>query len=267
MRWLPLGLVIATVGCFAGCAGRRSNDAESPTLDTAPGSRAEPGRDDTVLVPEPRASDDTATGEEPESDQHEAPAPPPPVDVATLPPGPVSCSDCGSAPGYPSWQCPDGVHQGGRGPCVKLVDGRCGWIHLVCAAPGPSAACKASECGASPSPPQWRCPDGEHYGEFKCVRSEEGRCGWTERACLGRSNIPPRPATTFQTQPPPFRAPCDPLPSVRELRSWPVVSICQPGGGPHPPRRHLVLSLGDETHIFEDARGCFRARYRRCFSK
>jgi hypothetical protein len=49
--------------------------------------------------------------------------------------------------------------------------------------------------------------------------------------------------------------------------TWDIQSICHPGGGPVAPERREVLSLGDGTLIIEEARGCFRARYRRCNSK
>ena len=39
---------------------------------------------------------------------------------------------CGPAPRIPNWSCPDGRSRGGRGPCVQLPDGRCGWVRLEC---------------------------------------------------------------------------------------------------------------------------------------
>jgi hypothetical protein len=245
--------VLALLGCLAGCA---SGPAASPTPAASPRAAVQT---DTVHDSEPPAPQ---------------PAPPPPVeqpspepvDVSQLPPGPVGCDTCGPAPGYPSQVCPDGVHQGGRGPCVKLEDGRCGWLHLVCEASSSSHRCAPDECGAAPTPLRWRCPDEVHHGEFACVRSEDGRCGWTERACLGPHAVPPPPPQPAPP-PPPARGPCDPLPSRRELATWDVQSICQPGGGPVQPERRVVLELNDGTFIIEDARGCFRARYRQCNSK
>jgi len=81
---------------------------------------------------------------------------------------------------------------------------------------------------------------------------------------------PPRPAP----QPPP-RTPPDPpatrscanLPRADELRTWPVVGVCRPGGGPAPAPITRVRALGDGTYIFSGRGGCFRGRYTRCFSK
>jgi hypothetical protein len=63
------------------------------------------------------------------------------------------------------------------------------------------------------------------------------------------------------------RAKCKPLPSDKALASWKIRSICQPGGGPRPPPREKVHSLGDGTHIFQGPRSCYRARYRKCRTK
>ncbi len=248
------GRLLFAIGTFA-CAS-----------SSAPAQKAEAPRGDSVLVMEPAGGDDAGSHREPDSGEpRDAPAPAP-IDVSTLPPGPVTCSTCGPAPGYPSWGCPDGVHHGGRGPCVKLSDGRCGWLNLICPAQKPSPPCSASECGAWPDPARWRCPDEAHSGEFTCVRSDDGGCGWTEQPCLGSANVRPPPPPPAPP-PPPFRGACDPLPSLAELKKWEVTSICHSGGGPVQPERDLILSLGDGTHIFQDARGCFRARYRQCNSK
>lgn len=40
-------------------------------------------------------------------------------------------SQCGPAPAYPTSTCPDGVHQSGRGPCVRVND-RCAWARMTC---------------------------------------------------------------------------------------------------------------------------------------
>jgi hypothetical protein len=244
--------MLALLGCLAGCARGSTSGAEDPAASPTPVNQPAAERTDTVIVAEPAPKNDPPAAA--------------PVDVSQLPPGPVDCATCGPAPGYPSWSCPDGEHQGGRGPCVKLEDGRCGWLDLVCPATSSSHACAPNECGAAPQPVRWRCPDETHYGEFACVRDESGRCGWTERACLGSHAVPP-PAPQPAPPPPPAREPCDPLPSRRELMTWDIQSICHPGGGPVAPERREVLSLGDGTLIIEEARGCFRARYRRCNSK
>lgn len=60
---------------------------------------------------------------------------------------------------------------------------------------------------------------------------------------------------------------CQPLPSDAELSTWEVRSICAPGSGPAPPSFTRIRSLSDGTHIIESPRGCFRARYRRCYTK
>ena len=122
--------------------------------------------------------------------------------------GPCDAAACGPAPGLPTWVCPDGVHHGGRGPCARLADGRCGWVRLEC---------------------------------------------------------PPGTPTTSTR--PPVRASCDPLPSVAELKTWSVGELCEPGGGPAPPPLTRVASLDDGTHIFQGPQSCFRARFKRCFSK
>lgn len=247
-------LVITLLACLTGCASGSTSGAEGPTTSSAPASRPAADRTDTALVPEPAPAP---------RDEQPAPAP---VDVSQLPPGPVDCDTCGPAPGYPSWSCPDGEHLGGRGPCVRLEDGRCGWLNLVCAGSDSSQGCAPDECGAAPSPVRWRCPDEKHHGEFECVRSEDGHCGWTEHPCLGSHAVAPPPPPP-PSPPPPQREPCDPLPGRRELATWDVQSICGGGGGPVAPKRREVLSLGDGTLIIEDARGCFRARYRQCNSK
>ncbi len=238
---------MAAMGWFAGCAGHESRSSAPPSRTERPA--------DSVLVPEPQRADERTTNDE---------FAPPPVDLSALPPGPVACSNCGPAPGYPSWSCKDGVHRGGRGDCVQLSDGRCGWINLVCPAPA-ATSCSATDCGAAPVPAHWRCPDERSSGGYECVQSEQGPCGWTLRRCPpGRTQPAPAPAPSVA---PPRREPCQPLPSERVLRSWEIESICQSGGGPVQPERRVVLSLGDGTHIIEDQRGCFRARYRQCNSK
>ena len=39
--------------------------------------------------------------------------------------------ECGPAPLYPTATCPDGRHQSGRGPCVR-IEGACRWARMVC---------------------------------------------------------------------------------------------------------------------------------------
>ncbi len=260
-RFERLTTVLVVLACVGGCRATESRVSSSPPSN-APANEHGPAHAETQQFAQPPPGEN--------DDSHEESSVPPRVDVASLPPGPVSCSSCGPAPGYPSWQCPDGAHQGGRGPCVKFEDGRCGWIRLVCPAPGSgqnsSNSCSATECGASPSPAQWRCPDGEHSGAFECVRTQDGTCGWTHRRCL-QSAPPPPPPTPAAERPPSPRTSCDPLPSIQELMTWEIRVICGPGGGPAQPPRRVALALGDGTLILEDFTGCFRARYRQCLSK
>jgi hypothetical protein len=183
-----------------------------------------------------------------------------PSGAAAQPAGPATCGRCGPAPLYPSWECADGVHEGGRGPCVERQDGSCGWLRLVCpedrAPSGTPATCSPAECGSPPAVSSWACPGSKATGAFAaCKRDREGRCGWVHRRCP-----PPSPA------PAPVRS-CRKLPRVDELRTWPVVGVCRPGGGPAPAPRERIRSLGDGTYIFADRSGCFRGRYMRCFSK
>jgi hypothetical protein len=60
---------------------------------------------------------------------------------------------------------------------------------------------------------------------------------------------------------------CDPLPDDRVLATWPIQSICSPGGGPAQPERTTLKTLADGTMIIESLGRCFRARYRRCMTK
>ncbi|HXU01671.1 MAG TPA: hypothetical protein VN903_11800, partial [Polyangia bacterium] len=106
-----------------------------------------------------------------------------------------------------------------------------------------------------------------------CKRDREGRCGWVHRPCgapaqlpgSGASHVPPpRPGAPA---PAPTRS-CANLPrTVEDLRTWPVVAVCQPGGGPVAAAMTRVRTLGDGTFIFSGRGGCFRGRYTRCFSK
>jgi len=204
---------------------------------------------------------------------------------------PAACSRCGPAPMYPSWECADGRHEGGRGPCVERQDGSCGWMRLVCpedrAPSGAPATCSPAECGSPPAASSWACPGSRATGGFTaCKRDREGRCGWIYRTCpaeagptSGKPPTAPRPPRPISTRPPPGPRPpppapapapmrsCRNLPRVDELRTWPVVGVCQPGGGPVQAPRERIRSLGDGTYIFADRSGCFRGRYMRCLSK
>jgi len=189
----------------------------------------------------------------------------------TLPDHPPLCqrADCPTtAPAYPTQRCADGVHTGGRGPCVRFPDGRCGWIHLVCPA-HPANACAG--CGL-PSDAEWTCPD-RTRGAFECVLDASGGCGVTYRAC--RTTSPPTTAGggSAQQSPPPSAPPsrdphpCSPLPDRATLMTWPVQSVCAPGGGPAQPDRTVVASLPDGTDIVESLGRCMRVSYRKCYTK
>jgi len=213
-----------------------------------------------------------------------------PSSMAAQSAGPATCARCGPAPMSPSWFCADGRHQGGRGPCVERRDGSCGWIRLVCPEDRPPSGapstCGPAECGAAPTIASWACPGGKGSGGFgACRRDREGRCGWVHQPCAGQAQgaspaaepvAPPTPAPppTPVVPPTPAAPPtpavtrsCAHLPSVDEMRTWPVVAVCRPGGGPAPAPTARIRSLGDGTYVFSGRAGCFRGRYTRCFSK
>src|SRR5262249_2699128 len=152
------------------------------------------------------------------------------------------------APSYPSWFCADGRHQGGRGPCTRLQDGSCGYVHLVCPEDrtpvGARGACTAAECGSPPAFTTWSCPGGNGTGAFAtCKRDREGRCGWiprpgrAEAQQVVRSRPAPPPPPPRATEPrskprpkpaagPPVTRSCAHLPGTDEVRTWPVVAVC-----------------------------------------
>jgi hypothetical protein len=193
--------------------------------------------------------------------------------------GAPACARCGPAPLARSWSCADGRHQGGRGPCTRLRDGSCGWIHLVCPEDRPreasGGACTAAECGPAPAFATWACPGERETGAFAaCKRDREGRCGWIYRPCRGEAQAQqdgrPRPAVQRPPRAEPAPRPprrCANLPGDDQLRSWPVVGVCAPGGGPAPAPTRRIRPLGDGTYVFAGRDGCFRGRYLRCNSK
>jgi hypothetical protein len=202
--------------------------------------------------------------------------------ASALPDGPPICGRCGPAPGYPSWSCADGRHQGGRGPCIERADGSCGFIRLVCPedrAPDGRDACSPAECGAPPAIARWSCPGRAQVGEFGvCKRDREGRCGWVYAPCSGHAQQvvptgpfapppPPRPAPPPPRPTPAATRHCGDLRDTDRFRTWEVVGVCRPGGGPAPPPIVRLRSLGDGTFVFSGRSGCFRGRYIRCFSK
>jgi hypothetical protein len=209
------------------------------------------------------------------------------------PGGPAACARCGPAPMVPSWTCADGRHQGGRGPCTRLQDGSCGWVHLVCPEDRPRdgarGVCTAAECGPAPAFTTWSCPGGRETGAFAtCRRDREGRCGWIHRPCRGQAQPGGRPLPVVHPPPPAHRPPpapaaprpgppappesspthsCAHLPPVDQIRTWPIVAVCAPGGGPAPARPRRVRTLGDGTYVLAGRDGCFRARTMRCSSR
>src|SRR5687767_10035413 len=89
-----------------------------------------------------------------------SPAPAPvPVPAALPTIGPECTRGCpDTAPLYPTESCRDGIHLGGRGPCVRFSDGRCNWSRLVCPAAS-TLTCLPTDCDL-PTPSEWLCPDG-----------------------------------------------------------------------------------------------------------
>lgn len=192
--------------------------------------------------------------------------------LAGLPKQPPDCHKCGPAPSYPSWSCPDGVHSGGRGPCIQMADGRCGWLHAVCPAEeGPE--CTPSECGTPPSVERWLCPDGKSVGQIgPCVREKNGGCGWAYQPCTGARAVAPKPTPPpVPPRPPPFDEEAVPKdhPCLRldrkEVMSWPVHDLCDPIGH-YPP---ILFGLPDGTSIYApNAKECFRgSRKKPCYKK
>jgi hypothetical protein len=249
----PLGLAVALVGC--------PRSSPPPAFaPPPPGYSPAPTQQTRPVEVAPGPPDHTDAGIATEEERRRLPTSPPLCAKA----------DCGPAPAYPTGSCPDGEHRRLNGPCSARADGSCRWTHTVC--PGEGDRCNPSECGSPPVYQRWLCPDGVHVGELgPCVRNRGGRCGLVWRPCRGEGRSLPPPASP--PTPPPAATPppeffdCDPLPPDRELRTWPIQSICPPGGGPRPPPRRKIKSLGDGTHIFEGRQGCFRARFRECHSK
>ena len=169
---------------------------------------------------------------------------------------------------YPTGGCPDGVHQSGRGPCIRFAGGACGWTHLVCPASS-GATCAPADCGLAAGASSWSCPDGVHHGAIECVVDDKGKCGVTHVPCAGVAQgtipkpPPPPPPVATATTP----ASCDPLPPDAVLRTWDVGLICAPGGGPYPQKLKLVRDLGDGTFVFQGPNRCFRGKYQQCTSK
>lgn len=252
-RMLGRRVFAALAVALAGCRGAPTERAPVAAQPTSTSRTA--AADDRFAAPPPAHRGDVAP-----PPSNGAPSPPP------LGSSPL-CDDaeCGPAPLYPTESCADGRHIGGRGPCLRFADGHCGWSRLVCPASPPAAACDPSACSA-PAAERWLCPDGVTEASLSCVRAKDGTCGLTHAPCRGAAQVPPAPTPPPPTPPPP-KVSCTPLPSDAVLMSWPVGSICAPGGGPAPPPIRHVKTLQDGTEVVEVNGHCRRVRYRKCFTK
>lgn len=124
-------------------------------------------------------------------------------------PRPEECSptECGPAPGVPSYECPDGSIGGSTGRCLRLSEGGCGWEIREC--PDPTAACTDAECGPAPASPAYECPDGSWGGNIGvCERDDTGTCGWVIRECPDPT---PRECTVDE---------CGPAPGAPNFECW-----------------------------------------------
>jgi hypothetical protein len=254
-----LGVIVALV---IGCGS--SQPPSSPPPPPPPPSPSPP-------PPQPRSIEEPPPGsfaQPPPGNAAPAPAPAPaptPLPAALPLVGPeCSRNNCPTtAPLYPTEQCTDKIHIGGRGPCVRFASG-CNWSGLVCPAAG--AACGPSDCDL-PVPAVWLCPDRKTVARFECVRAKTGRCGATYQACPASAMSPP-PAIQPPPPPRPPPTPCPvPLPSDRVLATWPIVESCSPGSGPAPPPIKELKRLGDGTRIIESLGRCNRVRFKQCYTK
>jgi hypothetical protein len=60
---------------------------------------------------------------------------------------------------------------------------------------------------------------------------------------------------------------CAGLPGIEQLRTWPIVAVCAPGGAAASTAPRRIRSLGDGTFVFSGRDGCFRGRAMRCSSR
>ncbi len=200
-----------------------------------------------------------------------APAPAPAPSPTPLPQalplvGPECTRGCPStAPLYPTEQCADKIHIGGRGPCVQFKSG-CNWSRLECPVQPAQTTCKPTDCDL-PIPAEWLCPDRKTVARFTCVPVKAGRCGATYEPCPATAMRPP-PAIQPPPPPRPPPTPCPtPLPSDRVLATWPIAETCNPGSGPDPPPMKELKRLGDGTRIIESLGHCSRVRFKQCYTK
>lgn len=125
------------------------------------------------------------------------PANPPPA------PGPVvggECdpTQCGPAPGMPTYQCDDGTAGGPTGRCIITESGTCGWeineCRKACAKGGCSGSLCIEEGQDVVTTCEWR-PEYACYQNAQCERQSDGQCGWTQTqelaACLASPPPPP----------------------------------------------------------------------------
>lgn len=90
---------------------------------------------------------------------------------------PCDPTECGPAPGVPSWTCEDGSAGGFNGECGRNADGTCGWVINWC-----PRVCDPNECGPAPAAPSYQCPDGSVAGPV-CRREPNGACAWEFEEC------------------------------------------------------------------------------------
>ena len=135
----------------------------------------------------------------------------------------------------------------------------------MCPAASPRVTCKPTDCDL-PIPSQWLCPDGKSIGRFTCVASDQGTCGATYQACPFTPKVVKPPPPPPPPPPQPKRA-CNPLPSDRELATWPIGEWCGFGGGPAQPDTTIVKQLKDGTQIIEQLGRCRRVRQVSCNTK
>ena len=81
--------------------------------------------------------------------------------------------DCPTtAPLYPTEDCSDGVHIGGRGPCVRFSNGTATGAGSCAPTASAQVTCRAADCDL-PVPSEWLCPDGRSTASSRaCQRSK-----------------------------------------------------------------------------------------------
>lgn len=97
-------------------------------------------------------------------------------------PGACDPTECGPAPGLPTWTCADGTVGGFTGRCERdPATAMCAWVINDCPMTG---ECSVTECGPAPDSPQCTCADGSiGCNTDRCLRNADGVCGWEWREC------------------------------------------------------------------------------------